>query len=226
MVGQKYVDLGDYIAPGQKLLTVVDPSRFKIRFTVPEQYLSRLKTGLPVSVHFDGRNDSSHDASHDASKNAPSNDASTPSSFQGVVYFIDPVVDPDAHTLQVKAMLPASAGLRHGLFGRVTLSLGMIRNAVAVPEEAVVPQGEKTFVYVVCHESVKADGKTGKKAHPGDIAHLREIVVGHRAEGLAQIARGLSPGERVITAGLQKVSDAQEVNLKPPSAAPPSASRL
>ncbi|HEY9745938.1 MAG TPA: efflux RND transporter periplasmic adaptor subunit [Oculatellaceae cyanobacterium] len=204
LVGQKYVDLGDYISPGQKLITVVDPSLFKIQFSVPERYLHQLVTGLPVEVSFEGLGGKS---------------------FKGSVNFIDPVVDPDSHAVRVKAVLPAAAGLRHGLFGTVTLALGKIADAVVIPEEAIVPQGEKTFVYVVRRERIpgKKDAN-GKQAEDrmGDVAHLQEVTVGYRAAGLAQIRSGLTAGERVITSGLQKVSDKLEVNLTPPSQAPQS----
>jgi membrane fusion protein (multidrug efflux system) len=162
--------------------------------------LSQLKPSLPVSVKFEGLGDKP---------------------YNGKVNFIDPVIDPDAHAIKVKALIPASEGLRHGLFATVSLALGVIPNAVVVPEEAIVPQGEKTFVYVVRHESIPAkETDKDKKPHDGDVAHLQEVNVGHRAAGFTQIKSGLTAGERVITGGLQKVSDKLEVNLTPPNAAP------
>jgi RND family efflux transporter MFP subunit len=203
-IGQKYVDLGDYVSPGQKLITVVDPSLFKIQFEVPERYLSQLKPNLPVSVRFEGLGDRA---------------------YSGKVNFIDPVIDENSHTVKVKAVLPGGDGLRHGLFGSVTLALGTIPNAVVIPEEAIVPQGEKTFVYVVRQETIPAKkaekGAKPEKPRQGDIAHMQEVVVGYRAAGLAQIQSGLKAGERVITSGLQKVSDKLEVNLNPPAETAP-----
>lgn len=196
-IGQKYVDLGDYISPGQKLMTIVDPSLFKIEFEVPEKHLAQLKTGLPISVKFEGLGNEV---------------------FTGTVNFIDPVIDQNSHTVKVKAVLPGRGRLRHGLFGTVSLALGTISNAVVVPEETIVPQGEKTFVYVVKHEEVPGqDPKTQKPtSHVGDVAHLQEIIVGHREAKFVQIQSGLSAGEQVITSGLQKVNDKMEVNLHGP----------
>ncbi len=209
IIGQKYVDIGDYVAPTEKLVTLVDPSTFKIEFTVPERFLNQLQVGQPVTATFEGLGNAS---------------------FTGKVNFIDPVVDKGAHTVTVKAILPGSAKLRHGLFGTVDLALGTIPNAVVIPEEAIVPQGEKTFVYVVKHEMYVptaqpgADKATDKKdakqeAHavtsgaPTDVAHLQEVVVGHRNQGRVQIESGLTAGERVIISGLQKVNDNMEVHL-------------
>jgi RND family efflux transporter MFP subunit len=200
VIGQKYVDLGDYVAPTEKLITVVDPSLFKIQFTVPERFLSQLQVGQPVKVSFEGLGNAS---------------------FSGRVNFIDPVVDITAHTLTVKAILPGTSKLRHGLFGTVNLALGTIQNALVIPEEAIVPQGEKTFVYVVKHEAYVPTAQPGEKKKAvtsgggalTDVAHLQEVVVGHRSEGKVQIESGLSSGERVIVNGLQKVNDNMEVHL-------------
>ncbi|WP_373531061.1 efflux RND transporter periplasmic adaptor subunit [Vampirovibrio sp.] len=208
MIGSKYVDLGDYVAPTEKLITVVDSSVFRVQFTVPERYLGQLKLGLPVQVTFEGL---------------------TEKTARGQVNFIDPVIDPDAHTVRVKALLPSSPGLRDGLLGNVALSLGVIPDAVVIPEEAIVPQGEKTFVYVIRHEVYKPRVLEGEKspsgkppeqaAEPVDVAHLQEVTVGYREAGKVQIKQGLKPGERLIVSGLQKVSDNLVVNPDPAPAA-------
>lgn len=211
IVGTKYVDLGDYVAPTEKLMTLVDNSVFRISFTVPERYLSQLKTGLPVSVKFEGLGGKT---------------------VNGQVNFVDPVVDLDAHTVKVKALLPSVPGLKDGLLGDVSLALGVIPDAVVIPEEAIVPQGEKTFVYVIRHEMyqprtetgkekapAKAEEKSAKPAEPVDVAHLQEVSLGYREAGKVQVVSGLRPGDRVIVSGLQKVSDNLPVN---PDPAPPS----
>jgi membrane fusion protein (multidrug efflux system) len=213
VIGSKYVDLGDYVAPTEKLITVVDPSVFRVQFTVPERYLDQLKLGLPVKATFEGLGGKS---------------------FSGQVNFLDPVIDPEAHTVRVKALLPAAPGLRDGLLANVSVALGEISDAVVIPEEAIVPQGEKTFVYVIQHEvykpTVLEDEKLeGKKKEarkpdeppsgPVDVAHLREVTVGYREAGKVQIKQGLAPGDRLIVSGLQKVSDNLVVNTDPSPAA-------
>lgn len=220
VIGSKYVDLGDYVAPTEKLLTVVDPSSFRLQFTVPERYLSDLRVGLPVQATFEGLGNRS---------------------VTGQVIFVDPVIDPNAHTVNVKALLPATSGLKHGLLGDISLSLGVIGDAVVVPEESIVPQGEKTFVYVVRHEVYKPrvvdPGQEKEAKKPGlldslfpkkevkppaeaeqklsDVAHLQEVTVGYREAGKVQVKTGLRPGDRVIVSGLQKVTDNLQVTPDP-----------
>lgn len=206
VVGQKYVDIGDYVAPAaEKLITVVDPSSFKIEFSVPERYLDRLQLKQEVKVTFE---------------------ALGHQTFTGRVNFIAPVVEPETRTVLVKAVLPASPALRHGMFGKVALALGTVADAVVIPEQAIVPQGEKTFVYVVRREVYHAKEVAGeeedkkaakapeKKAEPTDVAHLQEVVVANRKAGAVQISSGLRAGDLVITDGLQKVTDNQQVVLK------------
>lgn len=209
VVGSKYVDLGDYVAPTEKLITVVDPSLFRVTFTVPEKYLSDLRLGLPVTGKFEGLGEQT---------------------VTGRVSFIDPVIDPNAHTVKIKATMPATPGLRHGLFGHLSLALGQLDNAVVVPEEAIVPQGEKSFVYVVRHEvykptpteepekekgKEKAPAKSPTTESPSEVAHLQEVTIGYREAGKVQIKAGLKAGDRVIVSGLQKVSDNLKVNPDP-----------
>ncbi len=208
VIGQKYVALGDYVIPTEKLITMVDPSLFKIQFPVPERYLSQLYPGQPVQVQFEALGNTA---------------------FSGLVNFIDPVINPDSRMVIVKARVAGKNNLRHGLFGTVNLALNTIPDAVVIPEEAIVPQGEKTFVYVIRHEvyvpNPSPDGTTkndkpaseARKA-PSDVAHLQEVLVGHRKAGLVQIESGLAAGESVIVSGLQKVGDNMEVNLNGPKA--------
>jgi membrane fusion protein, multidrug efflux system len=69
--------------------------------------------------------------------------------------------------------------------------LGHRENAVVIPEEALIPQGEKYFVYVA---------KGGK-------AHFTPVEVGQRRPGQVEIITGIKPNDRVIVGGIQKVQD-------------------
>lgn len=197
IVGQKYVNVGDYANPGQRLITVVETANFKIRFTVPERYLGQIRPGLPVTARFEGLGESE---------------------FPGFVIFIDPVIDPQAHTVTLKARIPGSGRLRHGMLGQVSLALNVIPDAVTLPEEAIVPQGDKTFVYVVQWETPPRKPisavltEASKQAQKTQVAHLREVRAGDRMLGRVRIDAGLQAGERVIVNGLQKVHDGQEVH--------------
>lgn len=128
--------------------------------------------------------------------------------FGGEVYAIDPRVADDTRSIGVRARVPNEAGrLRPGLFARVRLVVDRKDDALVIPEEAILPRGEQLFVYVV----------------QDDTARLREVVVGQRQPGTAEIVRGLRPGDTVVTSGLQRLSDGAAVRVEA-GAAPVAAS--
>lgn len=116
-------------------------------------------------------------------------------SFEGRVATIGSRIDPVTRSIGVRAELPNPDGeLKPGMFMTVKLT-GPERAALTVPEAAIVPEQGRTFVFVV------DDG----------VASRREVTVGRRQPGLAEIATGLREGERVIVAGSQKVRDGTPV---------------
>jgi RND family efflux transporter MFP subunit len=70
------------------------------------------------------------------------------------------------------------------------------RDAIAVPNESLVPEGDGFKVFVV---------------DSANVAHKRDVVVGARAHGLARILSGLTAGERVVTYGAYGVADSATV---------------
>lgn len=142
----------------------------------------------------------------------------------GTVDFIDTKVDPGTGTLRVRAVVPnPTLLLAPGLFVRVRLPIGAEKPAVLVPEEAVgTDQGEK-FVYVVTEK---------------DEVEYRPVRLGPQHEGLRVVmptepvpggpARpsGVTPADRIIVSGLQRVRAGGKVTVKdaakpaPPAAKP------
>jgi membrane fusion protein (multidrug efflux system) len=69
------------------------------------------------------------------------------------------------------------------------------REALVIPEEALTPEAERQYVFVV------ADGKVSR----------REVRIGGRRPGSVEVIAGLSAGERVIVEGTQKVREGASV---------------
>ncbi len=118
-------------------------------------------------------------------------------SFKGEVRTIDSRVDPATRSVAVVAALPNPERLiRPGMF--LTVDLQRRRDEVLlVPEQALVPRQGRQYVYVV------EDGK----------AIEREVELGIRAPGLAEVRQGLRSGELVITEGTQKVRPGTPVRI-------------
>lgn len=117
--------------------------------------------------------------------------------FAGTVAHIDSRIDPVTRAVRVIAELPNPERiLRPGMF--LTVAIERDRDSVLlVPEEALIPRQGRQYVYVV------EDGK----------AVEREVALGIRAPGLAEIREGLDSGAVVITEGVQKVRSGTPVNV-------------
>lgn len=128
-VGERVVDLGDFVSRSDPLFTLVDDDSLEIAFAVPERYVGRLQLGSPVQLTVQSYPDRR---------------------FDGSVNFVSPVVDPSNRTVRLKAHVPNPDGtLRAGQFANVLLGLERRADAVVVPEAAIVPRGGQTFVFQV-----------------------------------------------------------------------------
>lgn len=187
MAGLRQVSAGEYVDTGQALVDLVQLDPLKLEFRVPEIYLGKIAAGQTVDVLLD---------------------AFPGEKFTGTVYAIDAMVDPQSRNVALRAEIDNDdARLRPGLFARVALQLSQRDDALLVPEQALWPQGEKQFVYVV---------KAGK-------AELVEVTTGARENGKVEIVTGLEPGATVITAGQLKIGPGSDVAPLPPGGAPKAA---
>lgn len=185
-VGLRSVSPGDYVTAGQPLAPLEQISVLKADFRLSEAALSVIKVGQTLNLEVD---------------------AWPGQTFPGRVYAIDPRLAEATRSIGIRARVPNDKNqLRPGLFARVRLTVAERPTAVLVPEQAIVPQGEKLFVYVI---------EEGKAA-------LRPVHLGVRQAGRVEIVTGVAPGDVVITAGVQKIGPGAPVtpiNLAPPPAA-------
>ena len=85
------------------------------------------------------------------------------------------------------------------MFARITLILNERNDAIQVPEQALVPQGQDQFVFKV------VDGKVA----------LTKVEVGIRRDGMAEIVSGTGPDDQVVTAGQLKIRDGAAIKPVP-----------
>ena len=127
IVGLRHVSEGDFVAAGDKLVSLVEIDPLKVDFKVGEVFLSQVSVGQEI---------------------AWSVDAFPGELFTGEVFAIEPQVDISGRAVVIRAMLPnPDRKLRPGLFSRVDLIVDTAAEAILVPEDAVVPRGEQHFVY-------------------------------------------------------------------------------
>ena len=173
-VGLRRVSVGTLISPGDVITTLDDTSVIKLDFAVPENFLATLREGLAVRA------------------TAPAFPGRT---FAGKVISIDSRVDVNTRSVTVRALLANEDGaLKSGMFLNVALAKDE-RDAMVIPEEALTPEAEKQYVFVV------SDGK----------AQRREVRIGGRRPGFVEVIAGLDAGESVVVEGTQKVRDGAPV---------------
>ena len=178
-MGARLVSIGQYVTKGQPLTSLVDTDPMKVELNVPERFLGQLAEGQELTVRVAAYPDAT---------------------FRGTVYFVDPTVNSDTRTVLIKARLPNPDGrLRPGMFANLTLIIQVRKNAVVIPETALMLQGQKTSVFVV---------------NPQDAVEAREVRAGLRQAGWVEIASGLAAGEAVIIEGVQKVHPGAQVSVR------------
>jgi membrane fusion protein (multidrug efflux system) len=179
VVGLRKASVGDFIDVGKDIVNLEQIDPLKVDFRVAEVYVGAVKPGQNLQLGVD---------------------AFAGDRFDGEVYAIDPLIDESGRSILLRARLPNQDGrLRPGMFARISLVLNEREDAIQVPEQALVPQGQDQFVFKV------VDGK----------AAFTKVKVGIRRDGMAEIVEGLSPGDQVVTAGQLKIRDGAPVKAVP-----------
>lgn len=170
------ISAGAIVTSGTPLVTVSDLSRIKLDFTVPETQLAALRPGLPINAYASAFPDQP---------------------ISGAISVIDPVIDPQSRAVMVRATLPnPGARIKPGMLLTVKIETGQ-RSAMALPEIAVLSEGDARYVYTVDKE---------RKAHRAN------VTTGLRDNGLIEV-RGLSADALVVSEGVVKVSNNRPVRF-------------
>jgi membrane fusion protein (multidrug efflux system) len=132
VVGQRLVSVGDYVARGTKIASVMRTNPLRVNLTVPEQYSTEVAVGRPVSLEVD---------------------AAPGQHFEGLVRYVSPALQADSRTLVVEALVPNNSGmLRPGSFATARIEQGSERPGILVPKAAVRTVSGTSRVYVVAGE--------------------------------------------------------------------------
>lgn len=116
--------------------------------------------------------------------------------FTAFVQAVDPLIDTNGRSVGIRGCIDnRQLRLRPGMFARVTAVFGERERALVIPEEAIVPQGQRVLVYKVVDGST-----TGEK-----IAQRVEVKLGIRRPGRVEVLEGLAEGDQVVTAGQQRL---------------------
>lgn len=177
-VGLRSINLGQYVQEGQDLVNLEDTSVLTVDFRLPERYQTRIAPGLPVQVQLD---------------------ALPGRSWEAKVLAVDPLLDANGRSIAVRATMPSDPRkeLRPGMFARVLTVFSVDDTALVVPEEALVPQAGKQYVFVLDEQG---EGDARKR-----VSRRVEVQTGARRGAEVQIVQGLQGNETVVVAGQQRL---------------------
>ncbi|MCB1686664.1 MAG: efflux RND transporter periplasmic adaptor subunit [Pseudomonadales bacterium] len=181
VVGLRQVSPGALVAPGELITTLVDDSTMKLDFTIPSLYLSSVSADTVVQA---------------------TTQAFPGETFTGIVSSVDSVVNPVTRSITVRALIPnTDHRLVPGMLMTLELQRGQ-RQALLIAEEAIVPRGDRTFVYVV---NTTAEQPT---------AEQREVQLGARLPGRVEVISGLTEGEMIVKHGTFKLRPGAPVRIR------------
>lgn len=176
LIGLKYISVGSYIGPNTRIASLQEVDPIKIDFSVPERYISRVTVGDDINFTVQG----------------------VDSTFTGEVYAIEPRINTETRTLQIRAISDNSGQLLYpGAFANITLILDEIDDALMVPSISIIPGLNSQKVFVV-NEGVVEE---------------KFIQSGIRNSEKVQVVDGLQQGDVVLTTGLLQVRPGMQVNI-------------
>jgi membrane fusion protein, heavy metal efflux system len=167
VVVDRQVGPGQYLqSGGSPVFTIADPSKVWLLANVRETDAGLVKQGQSVEVRVL---------------------AYPKRTFKARVTYVAAVVDPVTHRLPVRAELDnADLALKPEMFANFRILTSEATESPAVPEAAVVYEGEAAHVWVVAQDGLLS---------------YRAIHTGRSNDGLVEVLEGLKTGERVVTKG-------------------------
>ncbi|MBX9622153.1 MAG: efflux RND transporter periplasmic adaptor subunit [Alphaproteobacteria bacterium] len=180
-LGISAVNLGQYLNPGDKIVTLQSLDPIYVDFTFPQQDLPQLTPGQPVSL---------------------TTDAFPGVTFQGKITSLNPKVDPVTRNVEVEATLQnPHQKLFPGMFGLVEINTGSPQVFLTVPQEAISYNSYGALVFILKEKEKNAKGETIYSATQ------QFVTVGKTRENQIQILKGLVEGDHIVTAGQLKLKN-------------------
>ncbi|CDX23386.1 RND efflux membrane fusion protein [Mesorhizobium sp. ORS 3324] len=222
-VGIPRIDIGQYLAPGNAVVTLQDLDTMRVDFTLPEQQLPLLKIGQTVRL----------------------GGSLSDMPFAGSIRGIDPKIDPASRLVSIRGEVANPEGkLTPGQFVQIRVELPKEENVLSLPQTALTSSlyGDYVFVVVPAKPAAgaaapakpqdqkagaekpaegaakPADNKAAGAAKPAEGAQQPALVLsqvfvkpGRRNNGMVEIVEGLKAGDEVVTAGQNRLFNGMSV---------------
>lgn len=174
-LGIRQVNLGEYVDAGKPIVSLQSLTPVYADFSLPQQDLAQIKTGMVVRVSLD---------------------TYTNKQFEGTLTAVNPNLDESTRNVRLQATLNnPDQLLRPGMFARIELVLPSAQDVLVVPATAILSAPYGDSVYVI-ENSTNGSGLVAKQQF---------VRVGRARGDFVSVDTGLKAGDHVVSAGLFKL---------------------
>ena len=175
-LGMRDFSEGAFLKQGDLITTLSANKQLKVDFTLAQMHSKSIEINKPVLVLI-GKD-----------------------TLVANVYAINPIINSETRTLNVRALLPqkAEGKIKPGTFAEVLIATDVVKDAILIPTQAIVPSINEQTVYI---------SKNGK-------AVRRVIQMGNRNADNVLVVDGLDVGDTVITTGLLHIKEGMDIQIQ------------
>ncbi len=177
VIAARYIKNGNMVNLNQPVFKIVNFNPLIALLYVPEVDIHKIKPGQKAEISLDATNGTA---------------------YQGSVWRISPIVDPESGTVKVTVAVKDEYGaLKPGMFARVKIIYDTHENSLLIPKHAVLSEDGNETVFVI-----------------KDSTAIRQIVeTGYSNDRYFEIISGLSPGDQVVVVGQNGLKDSSKVEI-------------
>ena len=186
-LGIRMVNLGQILSAGDAIVSLQALDPIFVNFSLPQQQLARIKTGLTLRVK---------------------TDALPGQVVEGTITAINPEVEKATRNIVVQATVKnTQQRLRPGMFATATVVLPEQQTVLAIPVTAVLNAPYSDSVFIV------EDDKNDKNSPPARVVRQQFVRLGERRGDFVAVTSGLKEGETVVSTGAFKLRNGQAVTI-------------
>jgi membrane fusion protein (multidrug efflux system) len=176
IVGRILLDKGATIEPNKTALAIiVDMDQMTVQLNIPEQDIPYFKKGLKAILKVDAYPDLE---------------------FEGEIWRVAEIVDPQTRTLPIEISIPnKDHRLKSGMFARIKIIAAQLKDVLVLPQDAIVQELGEKFVFTV----------------ENGLANKKKVAIGKRDNGKLEVLDGIKEGETAIVFGQQGLKDGAAV---------------
>ncbi len=198
-LGIALVNVGQYLNPGDKIVSLQDLEHIYVNFHLPQQDLQHIAINQEVSLTVDGVKEAV---------------------YKGKITTINPDVDPATRNVEVQALMPnPKEQLLPGMYGLVEVNVGKPREFLTLPQAAVSYNPYGDIIYVLTEKEKDANDQTLYTANQ------KFVTLGETRGDQIQVLKGIEKGDLVVTSGQLKLKNGSVVIINnavsPPNSANP-----